>query len=46
MNTYMQYLLEYQALKIYMPNLRKVCINYYDRKYYHFNYSVDNVRNC
>ena len=46
MNTYMQYLLEYQALKIYMPNLRKVCIKYYDRKYCYFNYSVDNVRNC
>ena len=46
MNTYMQYLLEYQALKIYVSFLRKVHIEYYDRKYYNFNYSVDNVRNC
>ena len=46
MNTYMQYLLENQALKIYVSFLRKVCIKYYDRKYCYFNYSVDNVRNC
>ena len=46
MNTYMRYLLEYQALKIYVSFLRKVHIEYYDRKYCYFNYNANVVRNC
>ena len=46
MNTLLQYLLENQALKIYVSFLRKVCIKYYDRKYCYFNYNANVVRNC